>query len=111
MSCSEQVRKMRFQVLTAASMKVAVFWVVVPCTDDAGSKHLWNVDNLLSDYTAQQPRRQQSKYERYFLTRYLDRNMESIKGLIYRRGNIRWGLPTSLLGGDSWKSLFTVEKS
>jgi hypothetical protein len=25
--------------------------------DDGGSKHLWNVDKLLPDYTVQQPRR------------------------------------------------------
>jgi hypothetical protein len=30
------------------------------CPDDGGSKHLWNVDKLLPDYTAQQPRRQSS---------------------------------------------------
>jgi hypothetical protein len=37
----------RFQVLTAASMKMAVFWVVAPCSlvdvyrrDDGGSKYL-----------------------------------------------------------------------
>jgi hypothetical protein len=34
----------RFQFLTAASMNIAVFWVVEPCT-------------RLPDYTAQQPRR------------------------------------------------------
>jgi hypothetical protein len=39
-----KINIVRFQVLTAASMKMAVFWVVVP------------------DYTAQQPRRQPSKY-------------------------------------------------
>jgi hypothetical protein len=37
----------RFQVLTAASMKMTVFWVVAPCSlvefyrlDDGGSKHI-----------------------------------------------------------------------
>jgi hypothetical protein len=44
-----------FEVLTAASMKIAVFWVVAPC-----SLHLRNVGKLLPDYTAQQPRRQSS---------------------------------------------------
>jgi hypothetical protein len=54
----------RFQVLTAASMKMVVFWVVAPCSlvmnrpDVGGSKHLWNVGKLLPDYRAQQPRRQ-----------------------------------------------------
>jgi hypothetical protein len=28
--------------------------------DNGGTKHLWNVGILLPDYTAQQPRRQQS---------------------------------------------------
>jgi hypothetical protein len=37
----------------AVSMKMAVFWVVAPC-----SKHLWNISKLLPDYTTQQPRRQ-----------------------------------------------------
>jgi hypothetical protein len=66
----------RFEVLTAASMKVAVFWVVAPYSlvevyrrlrgasddlpDDGGSKHLWHVGELLP--TAQQPRRQTSSY-------------------------------------------------
>jgi hypothetical protein len=54
----KQHRHVRFQVITAASMKMAVFWVVVPCSllevyqrfrsacclhhrpDDGGSKHL-----------------------------------------------------------------------
>jgi hypothetical protein len=44
------------------STKMAVFWVVAPCSlvdrpDDGGSKDLWNVDKLLPDYTALQPRR------------------------------------------------------
>jgi hypothetical protein len=37
-----------FRVLTATSMKVAVFWDVVPCS--------------LVDYTAQNPRRQPTVY-------------------------------------------------
>jgi hypothetical protein len=48
--------QIRFQVFTAASMKVAVFWDDRP--DDGGSNHLWNVGKLLPDYTAQHPRRQ-----------------------------------------------------
>jgi hypothetical protein len=65
-----------FDVLTAATMKIAVFWVVAPCSlvevyqrfrgacclhhrpNDRGSKHIWNVGKLLQDYTALQPRRQ-----------------------------------------------------
>jgi hypothetical protein len=70
----------RFQVLSASSMKMAVFWVAVPCSlvevylrfrgscclhnhgipVDGGSKHLWNVGKPLADNTAQQPRRQPS---------------------------------------------------
>jgi hypothetical protein len=34
--------------------------------DDGGSKHLWNAGKLLPDYTAQQPRRQQSSYHTSF---------------------------------------------
>jgi hypothetical protein len=56
-----------YEVLTAVSMKIAVFWVVVPCSlvevyrpVDGGSKDLWNVGKLLPDYTVLQPRRQQS---------------------------------------------------
>jgi hypothetical protein len=69
-----------FQVLMAASMNMAVFWVVAPCSlvdvyrrfrgasclhhqgDDGSSKYLWNVGKLLSDYTALQPRIQSSSY-------------------------------------------------
>jgi hypothetical protein len=59
------------------STKMAVFWVVAPCSlvqvyrrfrgaccrlthspEDGGSKNLWNVGKLLPDYTAQHPRRQ-----------------------------------------------------
>jgi hypothetical protein len=44
-------------------MKMAVFWVVVPCglavsgrfRDDGGCKHLRNVGKVLPDYTVQQP--------------------------------------------------------
>jgi hypothetical protein len=32
------------------------------CPDDGGSKHLWNVSKLLSDYVVLQPRRQPSSY-------------------------------------------------
>jgi hypothetical protein len=45
---SKYVQHARFQVLTGASMKIAFFWVVTPCSlgevddhpDDGGSKHL-----------------------------------------------------------------------
>jgi hypothetical protein len=72
-----------FEVLTAVSMKMAVFWVVAPCSlvevyqrfggpcclhhqgdthrlDGGGSKDLRNVGKLLPDYTVLQPRRQPS---------------------------------------------------
>jgi hypothetical protein len=51
-------------------MKIAVFWVVAPCSlvepDDGGSKDLWNVGKLLPDYTVLQPRRQQSELNYIF---------------------------------------------
>jgi hypothetical protein len=81
----------RFKVLTAASIKMAVFWAIAPCSlvevyrrvrgacclrrqcdkcsDNGGSKHLWNVSKLLPDYTAQQPTRQPSSQRNYFLLR------------------------------------------
>jgi hypothetical protein len=68
--------RVRFQAVTVASMKMAVFWVVAPCNlvevhrrfrgawclhhqgdddpDGGGSKQ------LLPDYTAEEPRRQPS---------------------------------------------------
>jgi hypothetical protein len=65
-----------FEILTVASIKMSVFWVVVPCSlvevkrrfrgtcrlhhycpDDGGSKHLRNIGKLLPDYMALQPRR------------------------------------------------------
>jgi hypothetical protein len=55
----------RIEVFAAVSMKMAVFWVVAPCSqgdrpDDGGSKDLWNVGKTLPDYTVLQPRRQTS---------------------------------------------------
>jgi hypothetical protein len=44
--------KVGFEVLTAVSMKIAVFWVV-------------------ADYTVLQPRRQQSSEERNYIIRFL----------------------------------------
>jgi hypothetical protein len=50
-----------FEVLTAVSTKMFVFWVAATHRpDDGGSKDLWNVGKLLPDYTALQPRRQPS---------------------------------------------------
>jgi hypothetical protein len=66
----------RFQVLTAANMKMTVLWDVKPFSlvevyrrlrgayclqrPDRGSKHLRNIGKLVRDYTAQHPRRQSS---------------------------------------------------
>jgi hypothetical protein len=55
----------QIQKKTVSHMKMAVFWVVAPCSlvevyrfhHDGGSKDLWNVGKLLPDYTALQPRR------------------------------------------------------
>jgi hypothetical protein len=90
-----------FQVLTATSMKMTVFWDVAPCSlvwvisasaghgspsstpskdvgssathrpDDGGSKHLKHVGKLLPDYTAKHPRRQPSS--ELYLTPFLQR--------------------------------------
>jgi hypothetical protein len=69
--------KMRFQVLTAASVNMVAFWDMAPCSveevhrrfrraycvhhhsnnpDDGGSKHLWIVSLLLRDYKVSYPR-------------------------------------------------------
>jgi hypothetical protein len=69
----------RFEVLTATSMEMAVFWDVAPCSlvdtgrrlreayclqhqgeDDKGSKLLRNVDQYPPDYTVQHLIRQPS---------------------------------------------------
>jgi hypothetical protein len=55
----------RFQVLMVVTMKMTVFWDIAPCnmvevyrcSDDGGSKHLWN-GKLLQDYMVQHHRRQ-----------------------------------------------------
>jgi hypothetical protein len=72
----------RFHFFTAANMKMAVFWFVLQCSQkftdffqkwflppsglthrpDGGSRRLWNVGELLPDFTAEQPRRQPSSY-------------------------------------------------
>jgi hypothetical protein len=64
-----------FEVLTAVSTKMAIFWVVAPYSlveiyqrfrgpcrlpDDGGSKDLWNAGKLLPDHSELQPRRQPS---------------------------------------------------
>jgi hypothetical protein len=53
----------RFQVLTAADMKMAAFWVVAQCIlieflptvhrPHEGSKHIWNVGELIPERTGQ----------------------------------------------------------
>jgi hypothetical protein len=67
--CHSVQNQARFQVLTAASMKMAVFWDVAPCSlvevyrrfrgacclHHQGDE--WNVCKILPDYTAQHPRR------------------------------------------------------
>jgi hypothetical protein len=64
----------RFEVLTAVSTKMAVFWVVAPCSlvevyqhfrgpcclHHQGSMDLWNIGKILPHYMALQPRRQPS---------------------------------------------------
>jgi hypothetical protein len=63
---------LRFQNLIVASMKMAVFLDVSPCSlvqvyrssIDGGSRHLWNVGKFLRDYTVQ-PRRQLSWIQAY----------------------------------------------
>jgi hypothetical protein len=77
-------------------LKMVILWVVAPRSlveayrrfrgayclhhrpDDGGeggSKHLWNVGKLLSDYTAQQPRRQPSSFSQpYYILEYKIRN-------------------------------------
>jgi hypothetical protein len=57
-----------FEVLMATSMKMAVFWVIVPCSlvevywHFRGAYSLRNVGKLLPDYTVLQPRRHPSSY-------------------------------------------------
>jgi hypothetical protein len=59
----------QLEVLTAVSMKMAVFWVLAPlqchhwgdnCPDDGGSTDLRNADKFLPVYKALQPKRQPS---------------------------------------------------
>jgi hypothetical protein len=81
--CSPNIISVRFQVVTAANMKMAVSWNIALCSlvevhrrfsstywlhhqgdKDVGSEHLWNVGKLLPDYTAQYSRKQpSSSYE------------------------------------------------
>jgi hypothetical protein len=72
----ECLLQLGFEVLTAVSTKMAVFWVVAPCSQvevyhrlrgpcclhHQGLKGLWNVGKLLPDYTALQSRRQPSSF-------------------------------------------------
>jgi hypothetical protein len=70
---AERYSEVKFRVFTAASMKMAVFWVVAPCSlvevywRFRGScclhhqgTHRSDVGKILPDYMAQQPRRQPS---------------------------------------------------
>jgi hypothetical protein len=61
--CPTTLNNMRFQVLTAASMKMTAFWDIVPCSlvevdrrfrgpDDGGSTNLWNVGLFQRYYMA-----------------------------------------------------------
>jgi hypothetical protein len=52
----------RFEVLTAASMQMAVVWVVAPCS--LVEVYQNSLITTLPDYTAQQPRRQSSEERR-----------------------------------------------
>jgi hypothetical protein len=73
---SDQAHKVRYEVITASSIKMAIFWVVEPCSlvevcrcfrgawylhlhrpVDGGSKNLLNFGKIRPDYTAQQPRK------------------------------------------------------
>jgi hypothetical protein len=74
-----------FEVLKAVITKMAVFWVIAPCSlvevyqrfrgpcwlhhspGDGGSTDLWNVGKLLPDCTALQPRRQPSSWNYIFI--------------------------------------------
>jgi hypothetical protein len=68
------IKRVKFQVLMAASMNIRAFWDIGPwptfqrCLhrihrpDDEVSTHLWNVGVLHRDYTAQYSRRLQSSY-------------------------------------------------
>jgi hypothetical protein len=78
--CSASYIQNSMLIETNMLMKMAVFWVVAPCSlvevhqrfrslrclhhqgDDGGSKDLWNVGKLLPDYMALQHRRQPSSY-------------------------------------------------
>jgi hypothetical protein len=66
---SNRMNYVRFQVLTAASMKIAVFWIVAVCglvdvhwccRGSCCLHHLWNASKLPTAHTVQQPRRQLS---------------------------------------------------
>jgi hypothetical protein len=68
---------MRFQVFTAASVKMTALWDIASCSlvvvdrrfDDGGSAHLRNVRILQRDYAALYPRRLSSSVV-VFLVRY-----------------------------------------
>jgi hypothetical protein len=50
------IKSVGFEILTAVSMKMAVFWIVAACS-------LVNVGKLLPDFAALQLRRQPSSYK------------------------------------------------
>jgi hypothetical protein len=86
-------------------MKIAVFWVVAPCSlvevyqrsrgpcclhhqrddrpDDGGSKDLWNVGKLLPDYMVLQPRRQQSSFLNLLVKESTISDPSNLKGVKY----------------------------
>jgi hypothetical protein len=104
-SLCSSINEVKFQVLTAASMNMAVFWVGAPCSlvevylrsiirathrpSDGGSKHLWNVGKPLPDYMAQQPRRQPSSIQLNvsehvrLSTGYVTLHFDSVKMIFY----------------------------
>jgi hypothetical protein len=81
-----------FEVIMAVGTKMAVFWVVAPCSlveiyhsfrgddrlDDGGSKDLWNVGKFLPDYTVLQSRRQPSSVTSLFLLDFGSKAWEGI---------------------------------
>jgi hypothetical protein len=58
LNCRVSINEVGFEVITAASVKMAIFWVVALC-----ACCLWNIGKFLPDYTVLQPRRQPSKYQ------------------------------------------------
>jgi hypothetical protein len=100
--CLKLIEMVRFQVLTAASMKMTVFWVVAPCNlidvyrhfrgacclHHQGSpwwwrqQHLWNDGKFLLDYMAQEPRRQPSQFRWVYNYHFLRLSEYSVSKLL-----------------------------